>query len=151
MPRRTTASWRCCARTTPASAATPRRCTASLVDDEKGQWLAICEFLEEVELLDSADNVAGWTIEHLEAAIRGLAALQAIHWGREQELRREPWLGKVLGAADMAAMKPLWQALEIFSRQRFATWAGPELEARRRQLIDTIEEWWPELESSRAP
>ncbi len=57
---RTIASWPCCARTTPASAATPRSFTASIGDDAKGIWLAISEFLEEVELLDSADDVAGW-------------------------------------------------------------------------------------------
>jgi thioester reductase-like protein len=116
-------------------------------DDPAGRWLAICEFLEDVELLDSADDPAGWTPAHLEAAIRGLATLQAIHWGREEELRRESWLGKVLGAADMAAMIPLWHALEAFTRQKFAAWAGPGLEERRRQLIDTVGEWWPELEA----
>jgi thioester reductase-like protein len=116
-------------------------------DDPAGRWLAICEYLEDVELLDSADDPAGWTPAHFEAAIRGLAALQAIHWGREKELRRESWLGKVLGAADMTAMIPLWHALEAFSRQKFAAWAGPGLEERRRQLIDTIGGWWPELEA----
>ena len=116
-------------------------------NDERGRWLAICEFLQDVELLDSADDIAGWTPAHLEAAIRGLAALQAIHWGHEDQLRREPWIGKVLGAADMAAMVPLWRALEEFSRDRFAAWAGPGLAARRRHLIDTIPDWWTELEA----
>jgi thioester reductase-like protein len=119
-----------------------------LVDDDvSGHFCALLEWLGDAELLDSADDPAGWAPAHLEAALDGLAALQAIHWGREAELRATPWLGPVLTTSDMAAMAPLWSALETFARPHFAAWAGPELATRHRALIDGIGAWWSQLES----
>lgn len=116
-------------------------------DDKNGHWLAVTEFLENVELLDSADDLVGWRNEHTEAAIRGLAKLQAIHFGRGEELKREPWIGVVMNTRSMAEIRELWLALEKFSRHRFATWAGAEISQRHQDLIATLEEWWPTLEA----
>ena len=120
---------------------------AIVSDDENGHWLAVTEFLEDVELLDSADDLEGWKDEHTEAAIRGLARLQAIHFGRAEELTNQPWIGVVMDTRSMVEMRELWQGLEKFSRERFATWAGPEITRRHRELIETLEDWWPRLEA----
>ena len=77
-------------------------------DDSRELFVVVLELLREVELKDSADDLRGWTLAHVEAAVRGIAEVHSIWYGREEALRREPWLGEVAGAAGRASMGELW-------------------------------------------
>ena len=64
-----------------------------------------------VVLMDTADDSSGWAADAIEAAMRGIAEVQPIWLGREEELRAQPWLGPCRRAADMVEMSELWEAL----------------------------------------
>jgi hypothetical protein len=77
-----------------------------------------------------------------------LAALHA-GWARHVgAIATAPWIGHVPTARHMAEMRPLWHALADHARPFVSRWAGDATVARQRDLIDTIDAWWPDLEQS---
>jgi hydroxymethylglutaryl-CoA reductase (NADPH) len=99
-------------------------------------------------LMDSANAPAAWTDDYLDAAVRGIASIHAIWYGREDELRARPWLGRVRTAADMIEMRDLWRDLSVHAAQEFPDWFSQADLALRNELIDTLADWWPQLEAA---
>src|SRR4029453_9926691 len=101
-----------------------------------------------LELRDSADTPGTWTEEYLDAAVRGIASIHAIWYQREDDLRAQPWLGRVQTAADVIEMKDLWSDLSIHAAQEFSDWFSQSDLILRQNLIDTLPEWWPQIEAA---
>ena len=117
-------------------------------DQEREAYIVVLENLSGLELMDTANDPSGWDDEHKFAAIRGISAIHAIWYGREQELSRQPWLGPVFRTADMTEMRELWEDLSMHAAREFPDWfLDSDLEVRQR-LINSLAEWWPRLESS---
>src|SRR5262249_15079427 len=91
-------------------------------DDSRELFVLVLELLREVELKDSADDLRGWTLDHVEAAVRGIAEVHSIWYGREEALRREPWLSEVTGAAARAAMGELWSEALDYAAEEVPGW-----------------------------
>ena len=116
-------------------------------DDNRHAWILVLEKLVDLELMDTADDVSGWRREHIEAAVRGIAEVHAIWYGREQELIAQPWLGSVFTAAGMAEMKELWIALADHSERCFADAIGFSIRSLQQELIANVGRWWRPLET----
>jgi aminoglycoside phosphotransferase (APT) family kinase protein len=121
----------------------------SKVDDASSTWLMAIEDLSGAALMNSADSPQAWQRGDIQAALTGLASLHAIWYGREDELRRQPWIGYVPNAAGMAEMSDLWTALAAHAAPAFSSWADPGIASLQRRLIAGIPRWWPVLETAR--
>jgi thioester reductase-like protein len=119
----------------------------TLADPGRGTWSVVMESLSGAALRDSVDRPQDWTAASIDCAIRGLAALHAVWYGREAALRREPWIGYVPSAADTAEMTDLWTAIAGHAAPRFSAWADPSLAAIQHRLIERVDRWWPALEA----
>jgi thioester reductase-like protein len=119
----------------------------SLRDDAWGTWVVVLEDLSGARLLAAVDDPCAWRPEDVEAAVRGIAEVHAIWYGREQELLTRPWLGPVPSARMIAEMRPLWMALADHAAPFFKEWVGPELPRRHRALVRGVGVWWQPLES----
>ncbi len=117
-------------------------------ETEREAYVAVLENLTGLELIDSANTPEAWTHEHLDAAIRGMAEVHAIWYGREDELRRQPWLGRVMSGQDMAEMRELWEDLSAHAAREFPEWFSDSDLELRQELIETIPSWWPRMESA---
>jgi NADP-dependent 3-hydroxy-3-methylglutaryl-CoA reductase len=119
----------------------------TLVDHSREAYVVIMEKLQGMVLQDSADDVRGWTRANIEVALRGIAEVHAIWYGREAELRAQQWLGEPPSAASMVRMQPLWEALAAHAHEEFP---GLVHDARLEQLMTftrTLDRWWPALEA----
>jgi thioester reductase-like protein len=116
-------------------------------DDGRNAWVIVLERLKEVELLNSADDISGWSRAHIEAAVRGIADVHAIWYGREAELLSQSWLGAAFTAAGMAEMRPLWIALAEHCARYFPAVGDSSLNTLQRRLIDDVGDWWRSLET----
>ena len=116
-------------------------------DDDEGLWALALEDLEGLWLLDSADQADGWSRAATEAAIRGLAKIHSVWYGRESELERQEWLGPVVTSASLNEMGDLWQALSEHARPWFRDWAGDGLVAAQERAVDDVDIWSEELTS----
>ena len=100
------------------------------------------EYLDEVDLMDSANATEQWHSKHIEAAVRGLAQIHSVWYRREDELLQQPWLAP--GANCVLAMQPLWRELADFSAARFYSALGKNSKALQQGLIDDLGDWWPQ-------
>src|SRR4029077_13138657 len=107
------------------------------------------EDLSHAELLSSAADVSGWRRQHLMAALRGIAKVHAIWYGRKRELAQQPWIGYHMSAAAMAEMKDLWSALADHAAPYFAQASGANIPQLQQDLIASVDEWWQPLENQR--
>ncbi|MEE8550476.1 MAG: thioester reductase domain-containing protein [Gemmatimonadota bacterium] len=121
------------------------RCYDIVCNDGEHVWSLAIEYLSNVELLDSSATAEHWTTVHIEEAIRGAAAMHSVWYGRERELRSEPWIASEIGPHEARAMRPLWHALINFADESFADWAGHSLRPILGHIVEGIEYWWGEL------
>ncbi|MGB0591307.1 MAG: phosphotransferase [Myxococcota bacterium] len=116
-------------------------------DASREVYVLVMELLEDMVLMDTADDTSGWQRSDVEAAITGLAELHSVWYGREEELQAQPWLGPVMTSEDMLEMRGLWEALEVHGTEEF-----PELIDRRilqyyLSFVRSLEDWWPKMEA----
>jgi NADP-dependent 3-hydroxy-3-methylglutaryl-CoA reductase len=116
-------------------------------DDKREAYVLAMELLRDVELLDSADDPSGWGPAQLEAALRGIAQVHAIWHGREEELLAQSWLGYCWTAGGMVEAHELWEALLRLAVDELPEWFPPEELALHERLLDTLPEWWRQLEA----
>ncbi|MDD5058882.1 MAG: thioester reductase domain-containing protein [Sideroxydans sp.] len=93
------------------------------------------EYLEDVDLMDSANSTELWRDEHIAAAVHGLGQIHAVWYRREDELLRQPWLAP--GANDFRKMHSLWRELAAFSATRF----GEDMRTIQYELINDLDHW----------
>jgi thioester reductase-like protein len=124
------------------------RVLATVRDDASGTWMVVLERISGAVLKDAVDDPRLWTDEHVDCAVRGLAALQAIWFDRDAELRAAPWIGYASSTADVRDMSDLWTTLTRHAASRFAAWGHPTLPSVQHQLIDRIDEWRAPLDTA---
>jgi hydroxymethylglutaryl-CoA reductase (NADPH) len=116
-------------------------------DDARETHALVLERLDDVRLMDSADDPAAWRAIDVEAALRGIGAVHAIWMGREAELLRQPWIGLPPTAARMTAMRPLWNALAEFAAAEHPLLVSADDLRAQRELVASIPEWWARIEA----
>jgi len=115
-------------------------------DDSRELFALVLELLQDVELKDSADDLRDWTGTHVEAAVRGIAEVHSIWYGREDALRRQPWLGEVADSGTRASMGELWREALDYAAAEFPRWYGlPETHLQLR-VLQSLPDWCRELE-----
>ncbi|WP_207401007.1 phosphotransferase [Actinomadura roseirufa] len=100
----------------------------------------------QVILKDSAERPELWRDEHLRAALDGIAPVHAAWLGREDELTRAGWLGRVPTAERVAAMAELWAAMAEHNAAEHPHWIAPDDLRRLLRIIGSAGEWWTRLE-----
>lgn len=120
----------------------------SRVDQHTGECVLIIDEISNAILMDSVEQTPVWPREHLDVAVRGLAALQSVWYGRAEALVQSPWIGFVQSARSAEEMIELWAALAAHAAPFFSTWADRDLPRIQTTLIDSIRRWWTILEDS---
>ena len=107
-------------------------------DDTHGGFLE--EYLDNVDLIDSANATEHWRTEHIEAAVQALGKIHSVWYKREAELLRQPWFTPDANKAP--AMLPLWRELAEFSAARFSLDLGAGIRELQIGIIDDLDSWW---------
>ena len=115
-------------------------------DHGREAYVIIEELLEGLELMDSADDTRGWGPAHLEAAIRGIAEVHSIWYGREEQLKRQPWLVDYPSAAGMLEKRRLWELLGTHAVEEFPLWFDEAHLRLLRSFVNGIGDWWADIE-----
>lgn len=116
-------------------------------DPEREAYVVLMERLSGLHLMDSAGDNSGWGRAEIEAAIRGIAEVHAIWYGREAELRAEPWLGEPMTAARMTEMSELWLALSVHAHDEFPEWITRDDLHLLSRLVERVADWWGHIET----
>jgi hypothetical protein len=115
-------------------------------DPEREAYVIVEELLRDMVLMDSADDTSDWTRQHIEAAIRGIAEVHSIWYGREEELKQQPWMIDYPSAANMLEKSRLWELLGAHAREEFPEWFSEEDLAVFRHIVHATGDWWADIE-----
>ncbi len=118
----------------------------SRCDDERGEWILVLEDISSLDMIDSAHSIETWSEVRIESALRGLASLHSVWFGREEKLMGQPWLGPVVSGKKRAQMGDLWSALAENACRRFSEWAGPDMRELQRRLVEEVDSRWQRLD-----
>ncbi|UTW49358.1 phosphotransferase [Bacterioplanoides sp. SCSIO 12839] len=116
-------------------------------DSSREAYVIVQEYLDGLELMDSADDTSGWTIDHYNAAVDGIAQVHSIWYGREQELQEFDWLVDAPTTPSMTEKMRLWEMLGAHAQQEFPEWFSADDMERYRDRIYSLESWYPKLDS----
>jgi hydroxymethylglutaryl-CoA reductase (NADPH) len=116
-------------------------------DDSREMYVLILERIRDAVLLDTADDVSGWSWAHIRAVIQGLGEIHSVWYGREQDLRAKEWLGPVSDAGQVVACAELWAAILAHAVDEFPTWFNDEDTRLHAQTIETLASWRPLLDA----
>ncbi len=123
------------------------RILGSHQDPSREAYVLVMERLKDLHLMGTVNRPYAWRLEHIEAAITGLAELHSIWLGRESELRTKSWIGHIASTADMTERKPLFCEMLQHAHIEF-----PNLFSRTHldqclDLLSTIDDWWSEIDT----
>ena len=116
-------------------------------NDERETYVVVMEKLEDMLLMNTADDPKDWRTEHIEAAVRGIAEVHSIWYKREDELQKQPWLGPVQSTASMVQMSELWDALLVHGANEFPEFVTEAELEMLRALVRGLPQWWASLEA----
>lgn len=111
------------------------------LDPARNEYVLVEQLVEDGLLLDTADDVTGWTPEYIDAALAGIGAVQAVWYGQDQMLAMLRWLPLRATTDDVLADDSLWRALAEFSRAHFAAFVTEQAHNRHLAIIADIERW----------
>ncbi|MCP4871068.1 MAG: phosphotransferase [Proteobacteria bacterium] len=115
-------------------------------DPKREIYLVVMERLQRMVHMDSADDVSGWSLDDIESALRGIAQIHAVWYGKEAELLEQNWLPDYPTAKRMEACSELWEALGVHAWDEFPRWFGKDDLKHHRLLVNSITDWWGEIE-----
>jgi hydroxymethylglutaryl-CoA reductase (NADPH) len=124
------------------------RVFGTVQDPAREVYLLVTETLDDTCVLkDTADDVSGWELHHLETAVRDLALAHSVWLDRTDELVASDWMGPVPTATLATEMMPLWSALAYHGRDEFPEWFVDDDLKALLKVIEAIPRWWDELEA----
>lgn len=116
-------------------------------DPDREAYVIVEEFLEGMELMDSADDTSVWTEEHFNCAIDGIAEVHSIWYGKEEELRTKPWLANAPTQENMMKRLRLWEMLAVHAYEEFPEWFAEDSMDYFRKVVYMLPEWYGKLDA----
>jgi hydroxymethylglutaryl-CoA reductase (NADPH) len=116
-------------------------------DDSREAYVLVQELMENMELMDSADDTSGWTEEHIQVAIRGAAEVHSIWYGKEAELSEKEWIKDAPTSVNMVEKMRLWEMLGAHSAEEFPEWFSESDLNRFRDLLYSMKDWYKEIDA----
>ncbi len=95
------------------------------VDESRNEFVLLEELVADGILMDSADDVSGWTPALISTATEGIADVHAIWYGKDEDLAELTWLEERATTEDVLADESLWRGLAEVVHERFPTGVSP--------------------------
>jgi NADP-dependent 3-hydroxy-3-methylglutaryl-CoA reductase len=116
-------------------------------DESREAYVIVQELMEDMELMDSADDTSAWTQEHIQVAIKGIAEVHSIWFEREDELAEKDWIIDAPTTDNMVEKTRLWEMLASHSAEEFPEWFSDVDLNRFRDRLYSMEDWYREIDA----
>ncbi|KPA14011.1 Hydroxymethylglutaryl-CoA reductase (NADPH) [Candidatus Magnetomorum sp. HK-1] len=116
-------------------------------NEDREAYVIMMERLQNLVLMDSADDISGWTKNHIYTAIDGISELHSIWYGKEDELKKKSWIGHYPTTNRMMELSRLFELLGVHLQSEFPNWISDFHLTRYRDRIKKIPEWWGAIEN----
>lgn len=115
-------------------------------DPDREAYVIVEEMLENMVLMDSADDTSSWKEEHFAAAINGIAEVHSIWYGKEDELRSKTWLSNSPTQENMMKRLRLWEMLAVHGSEEFPEWFPDGSMDFFRKVVYMLPEWYAKID-----
>lgn len=119
----------------------------TLADPSREAYIIVEEHLQDMILMDSADDTSEWESKHIKAALSGIADVHSIWYGKEDELTDKEWLVNIPTRDSMMEKIRLWELLGAHARDEFPEWFTAEDMQTQLQVVYSVVDWYAELDS----
>ncbi len=116
-------------------------------EPEREAYVLVQEYLENLEMMDSADDTSGWTPQHIKSALAGIAEVHAIWYGKEDELREQNFRLYEQDTQSVKEKGRLWHMLGVHAIEEFPEWFSEADTKVFSKCLRSVEEWYPELDA----
>jgi NADP-dependent 3-hydroxy-3-methylglutaryl-CoA reductase len=116
-------------------------------DVERESFVLVQEFLADMELMDSANDVSRWTDVHLRAALSGIAECHAIWFEQDEALKACDWLGSYPTLQRRTQLMRLYGLLNAHATQEFPHWIGEKQSRRFLTILEDMPAWWAKIQA----
>ncbi|MBF0452401.1 MAG: phosphotransferase [Candidatus Magnetomorum sp.] len=116
-------------------------------NEDREAYVVLMERLKNLVLMDSANDISGWTPEHIHTAIDGISDIHSIWYGKEDELKEKSWMGYYPTTERMMKFSRLWELLGVHMQTEFPEWISDVDLNRYRERVKKIPEWWGVIDS----
>ncbi len=113
---------------------------------EREAYVIVEELLEDMALMDAADDLKGWTPAHTKEAIRGMAEIHSRWYGKEDELKQQDWVIDAPNRENRMDMQRLWEMLGVHAREEFPEWFNDTDIENYGAHLSSMPTWWKEIE-----
>lgn len=115
-------------------------------DIKRESYVLLIEYLTDMVLMDSANDVSGWTDLHIKTALTGIAECHAIWFDREEALKNCDWLGDYPTATGRIKLTHLYTMLNSYSLHEHPDIIGVKQSERYISILEKMTTWWPKIE-----
>jgi hypothetical protein len=115
-------------------------------NDKREAFIIMQELLSGMTLMNSADDVSGWELKHIQAAIHGVANLHAVWYERDAELRQKEWIAPFRTARQVTDLSLLYELLAVNAHNEFPEWISRDEVDYARRLIASSPTWWAAID-----
>lgn len=115
-------------------------------DAKREAYVLVEERLKDVELMDTLDDTSGWTPEHVEVALKGIAEIHSIWYGNVQELLTKPSFSNSPNQMAMMERMRLWELLGVHALEAFPEWFSEGDMEHFREAIYSMPDWYAEID-----
>lgn len=116
-------------------------------DPDREAYVLVQEYMTGLELMDSADDVRGWTPEHIRAAVEGIAEVHSIWFDKPKEAGAQDFNLLTPNRVSMMQKIRLWEMLGAHATQEFPEWFRDIDMENFRQRVYTIVDWYGKIDA----
>ena len=118
----------------------------TVADASREAYIIVEEHLQDMILMDTADDTSEWGSQHIKAALSGIAEVHSIWYGREEELNAKEWMTDAPTRNMMMEKIRLWELLGAHARDEFPEWFTEEDMDTHRKVVYTLVDWYGEMD-----
>lgn len=119
----------------------------TLADASREAYIIVEEHLENMVLMDSADDTSEWKSKHIKAALSGIAEVHSIWYGKADELNSKEWMTDAPTRNSMMEKIRLWELLGAHARDEFPEWFTEDDMEVHRKVVYTMVDWYGEMDA----
>lgn len=122
------------------------KCYGIYRNDDRQGYIIVQELLKDMVLMDTADDMSGWTDKHIFTAIDGLSDIHSVWYGRESELKEKEWIGSYPTSSMMVEFSTLWRMAAGHAFNEFPDlFSKGDLDGFNAK-VSSVSDWWGGIE-----
>lgn len=117
------------------------------INSSNEEYILFDEYLEDMVLMNSVENISAWNGEIVQAALYGIGQVHAEWYGKTDQIIRMVEL-KEHTTESFKSQEDLWHALFMNAVTENPEWFDPQMKDAIQSMLTQIHTWYPHIDHS---